>query len=392
MKYALLNKQRIEPQKNIKNAICPICGKLVIPKCGNIKIHHWAHTTDSQCTDNWWENETEWHRQWKDNFPKECQEYIMHDDITGEKHIADVRTKTGFVIEFQHSSIKPEEQQSREQFYKNMVWIVDVRKQYDKFKQNIELLKHIQADRKYFYVEIHNKNCFPTKWLEAEVPVIFDFGVHDNINETEKQKRWLWCVFPEKYSKNLSYNCSRILCGMCIKKEDFINRVSLKDTFYPNIVLDELKNLYEKKKKTKMPDMHWLEKYLREEHWRKRIRDIALEQIVPVQLTITESGYITDSECRIYNNKKCLVLNINKELIILVEHEHKLILAAIPVSDLTIQLPSMNKFKYYFKTINVRKNENKFLLFLKNEDEIFFIEDLKKNLEHIEKIFSQKEY
>ena len=84
-----------------------------------------------------WENETNRHRQWKNKFPVDCQEIIMHDNVTGEKHVADVQTKTGIVLEFQHSSMNIVEQQSREKFYKNMIWIIDSRKYYDKFKQYI---------------------------------------------------------------------------------------------------------------------------------------------------------------------------------------------------------------------------------------------------------------
>ena len=88
-------------------------------------MHHWAYKTSQNC-DPWWENETEWHRKWKEHFSENFQEYLMIDQNTGEKHIADIRTDKGFVIEFQHSSIKPEEKDARESFYKNMVWVVSV--------------------------------------------------------------------------------------------------------------------------------------------------------------------------------------------------------------------------------------------------------------------------
>jgi len=109
LKYAILNNERIEPQKGIKDATCPICGGIVIPKCGEQMIHHWAHKTTLNC-DSWWESETEWHRKWKNNFLKECQEIIMYDVKTGEKHIADVKTRTGIIIEFQHSPMNIKEQ------------------------------------------------------------------------------------------------------------------------------------------------------------------------------------------------------------------------------------------------------------------------------------------
>lgn len=46
-------------------------------------------------------------------------------DKTHEKHIADIRTNSGLVIEFQHSRIDPQEQVKREIGYGNMIWVVD---------------------------------------------------------------------------------------------------------------------------------------------------------------------------------------------------------------------------------------------------------------------------
>ena len=44
---------------------------------------------------------------------------------SGELHIADVKTPSGLVIEFQRSTIHPDEISAREVFYKKMVWVVD---------------------------------------------------------------------------------------------------------------------------------------------------------------------------------------------------------------------------------------------------------------------------
>jgi len=65
--------------------------------------------------DPWWE-ETTWHRDWKAMFPVEWQE-VVHHAPNGERHIADVRTEHGFVLEFQHSPLEPVERQARESFY-----------------------------------------------------------------------------------------------------------------------------------------------------------------------------------------------------------------------------------------------------------------------------------
>src|SRR5687768_10707008 len=123
MKFALVNGHKTEPQPNLQG-ICANCHNETLSKCGQVKIWHWAHKSKLHC-DQWWENETEWHRTWKNHFPTECQENIHIDSITGEKHIADIKMANGLVIEFQHSAIHPTEIQGRETFYKNMLWVVD---------------------------------------------------------------------------------------------------------------------------------------------------------------------------------------------------------------------------------------------------------------------------
>ena len=102
---------------------CPICGAVTIAKCGSKIINHWAHFRLKDC-DPWWENETQWHRDWKNNFPLECRE-ISHTAPDGEIHRADVKTPTGIIVELQHSPISDKERISREEFYKNLVWVID---------------------------------------------------------------------------------------------------------------------------------------------------------------------------------------------------------------------------------------------------------------------------
>ena len=122
MKYALVNQQRQEPEPSLLGN-CPACGQRMVAKCGDVKVWHWAHRGRRHC-DHWWENETEWHRAWKDNFPRHWQE-VLHKATTGERHIADVKTDHDWVIEFQHSHLKPDERRSRDDFYPKLIWVVD---------------------------------------------------------------------------------------------------------------------------------------------------------------------------------------------------------------------------------------------------------------------------
>jgi competence protein CoiA len=132
MQYALVDNERKEAFIKGKG-ICELCGSILIAKCGPKTIHHWAHYKIRNC-DPWWENETEWHREWKNKFSEESRE-ISHISPEGEIHRADIKTNTGIYIEVQHSNISDAERKSREEFYKNLVWIVDGRS----FKQNFDI-------------------------------------------------------------------------------------------------------------------------------------------------------------------------------------------------------------------------------------------------------------
>lgn len=132
MQFAFVNGKRSEAFAKGRG-ICPLCNSIMIAKCGQRHISHWAHHRDKNC-DPWWENETEWHREWKNIFPEECRE-VSHTADDGEIHRADIKTHTGIVIEFQHSNMSDEERMSREEFYKNLVWVIDGRG----FRKNFDI-------------------------------------------------------------------------------------------------------------------------------------------------------------------------------------------------------------------------------------------------------------
>ncbi|MBI1223855.1 MAG: hypothetical protein GC192_01345 [Bacteroidetes bacterium] len=123
MKYANVDGEKREAFQGGKG-LCDCCNQETVAKCGTQKIHHWAHKSLKHC-DDWWEPETEWHRQWKSFFPKEWQEVVHFDLKTGEKHIADIKTESGIVIEFQNSPMDIPEMESREKFYQKMVWVIN---------------------------------------------------------------------------------------------------------------------------------------------------------------------------------------------------------------------------------------------------------------------------
>ena len=196
MRFALIDDKPTEAAPGLSGGVCPGCGAQVIAKCGTQKVHHWAHKGVKMC-DSWWEPETEWHRSWKNNFPVEWQEIFLPDEQTGEKHIADVKTEHGLVIEFQHSHIKPEELISRENFYKNMVWVVDgTRLKYD-LPRFIKGGKFGATQVKPGIMQVHFvMDFFPSNWLKSSVPVVFDFLGLDSTDNPDDIRNNLYCLFP----------------------------------------------------------------------------------------------------------------------------------------------------------------------------------------------------
>jgi competence protein CoiA len=175
MKLALVNMQRHEPLPGLMGT-CPACAQTTIAKCGEIKEWHWAHKGKRHC-DPWWENETPWHRAWKGKFPIHWQE-IVHEAITGEKHIADVKTETGWVIEFQHSHLKPQERRSRDHFYTKLTWVVDGTRRKRDLQQLQDAWKYgIPTGPNSKVMRVSIERCALLKeWVETSSPVLFDLG------------------------------------------------------------------------------------------------------------------------------------------------------------------------------------------------------------------------
>ena len=136
MQYAVVKNLRREAFPGGRGG-CPTCEAVMIAKCGPRITHHWAHAGRRNC-DPWWENETDWHRAWKNHFPEECRE-VSHVAPDGEIHRADIRTPTGIVIEVQHSRMTDAERLSREVFYGNLVWVLDGKA----FRDNFDILHRL---------------------------------------------------------------------------------------------------------------------------------------------------------------------------------------------------------------------------------------------------------
>jgi len=204
MKYSLVLGEKTEATPG-PQGICSHCQSETIPKCGKERIWHWAHKSTASC-DPWWENETEWHRAWKKHFPKDWQEIGHFDSENEEKHIADIKTDKGFVIEFQHSAIKPDEVKSREEFYKNMVWVVDGTRLPMDYRRFCKGSSEFGSGEGYanfrspiwegVFFTYFPEECFHKRWLTSSVPVYFDFQGIAPLDEPDEKRTPLWGLLP----------------------------------------------------------------------------------------------------------------------------------------------------------------------------------------------------
>lgn len=185
------NGNRIHPTKGAVG-ICQTCKNDVRAYCGEIYIHHWKHIDATLC-DSWKENETEWHREWKGIFPFDWQEVVVRKN--GQEHRADIKTPNGLVVEFQNSSISSFDVKSREQFYKNMIWVINAQK----FNKNIILWSEVTNQLKRLDREYHSYNYYEHK--NDDSPEVEK--IKESISDIENELRSIkWKTDSTKSSLN----------------------------------------------------------------------------------------------------------------------------------------------------------------------------------------------
>lgn len=175
MKFAIVDGARREAVRGLAGT-CPVCEVHVRPRCGRFRAAHWTHPPGS--VDHHWEPETSWHRDWKALFPEERQE-VPHRAENGERHIADVKTAHGMVLEFQNSPISEEERASREAIYRPMMcWVVNglrLTRERRAFFEALRLARALRANP--LTLAVPTENCLLLrKWENSRTLVLFDFG------------------------------------------------------------------------------------------------------------------------------------------------------------------------------------------------------------------------
>ena len=194
MRFAMVNGERHLPAKGLHGK-CPLCGADVVSKCGAVRIPHWAHKNLHDC-DAWSEGKTDWHIEWQDKFPREWQEItIRKNDIV---HRADVcvpgdNGEHVAIIEFQHSYLEQEELTAREEFYHNLIWVVDIASK-KRDKTRFLKIKSFMPPRDggwHLFENCFLERLFPKAWLNCKAPVFFDFA-----NAGELDGGVVYCLYP----------------------------------------------------------------------------------------------------------------------------------------------------------------------------------------------------
>lgn len=93
---------------------CPCCNGLMTQKKGTQMIWHYAHKSLNNCID-YYDNKGEWHRKMQDMFPEKNREIV--ENFGMYKHIYDILTDNGVIIEFQHSPLSLDDFKKRTKDY-----------------------------------------------------------------------------------------------------------------------------------------------------------------------------------------------------------------------------------------------------------------------------------
>lgn len=198
--YAIVDGVRthISSAARMQHGICPVCGAELVARKGKFRAAHWWHVNGKRC-DSWYQPKGPWHRYWQNMFPEDWQEVVMEKMEDGQlvRHIADIKTKGGIVVEVQYSPIAIESIEEREHFYEKMLWIVNMRRvESDLWLETyIKRSEHlIEKNSVRAWVLPDSELMAHQKWCCAHKPVVFDFDGSFDRPESEKS---LICLLPQ---------------------------------------------------------------------------------------------------------------------------------------------------------------------------------------------------
>lgn len=219
---------------------CPICGQELDQRRGEIRLHYFAHKRNgNKKCDHWHYDMTEWHRNWQNQFPEECQEVVVTHD--GIKHRADILVN-GTVIEFQHSKISYKEFNERNEFYTsagyNLIWLFDMTDEVDNYHIIHDGISRFSYEWKYHWKLF---NGFDPE-LEKKIYVCFQFK--ENISDGNYEIKHLNWMANDKRRFTVERDSSFDQKGFILFASNYINTyIANKENF--NTEKEEGKTLLE---------------------------------------------------------------------------------------------------------------------------------------------------
>lgn len=196
--YAVVDGVRthISEAARLQHGICPVCGAELVARKGKFREDHWWHVNGKRC-DPWYQPKGPWHLYWQNMFPKECQEVVVEGDVDGTRvrHIADVKTFGGIVLEVQYSAISPETIAIREAFYCGMLWLANMTRVWSD-NNVLEAMKRngpYAVGEEMAWVVNETRLIARQKWFLATKPVAFDFS---GALERPQSDEHLYCLLP----------------------------------------------------------------------------------------------------------------------------------------------------------------------------------------------------
>lgn len=198
LRFAIVDGVRldIEDAQRAQHGTCPLCRSELVAKKGDIRTHHWSHIGGCSQCDDWFQPKGPWHLYWQKKFPQNMQEVLVEKDSV--KHFADIKTKSGIVVEVQYSPMSAAEARKRECFYGSMTWVIAMTRDgrhskfLEEFKNAKKLLSH--DDESFCSFGIEMEKIIPSEWVSSNKFVWLDcYGTMLNPESDED----LICIVPK---------------------------------------------------------------------------------------------------------------------------------------------------------------------------------------------------
>lgn len=160
-----------------------------------------------------------WNLEWKLKFPKTLVEISVQGNT--EKHVADVRTNTGLVLNFQARSLDEKQLKQREVFFGQMLWIfkadgwdLELMQNPTRYKTTEGRDKKLPTSDAYGWIKFKSRHS-KSVYKACKMPVFLDFG-DDSL---------YWLNWQSKSNLDITYHPHQGLLKS-YSKEQFIKKYS----------------------------------------------------------------------------------------------------------------------------------------------------------------------